>query len=362
MRISRAIKILLATAVCSGCLAQQPTTAADRLDQGMALLMRNYNPSTGLWDTEGWWNDANSVNVLGEAEALEPGKYDKVLATALAKGQTERIAKQAVHAHFINKFYDDEGWWALAWIQAYDVTHRPEYLKASEVLFDDISGGWDNTCGGGVWWNKDRNYKNAIANELFLSVAAHLANRTDGKTQTKYLNWAVREWTWFAKSGMFNTDNLINDGLTKDCKNNGRNTWSYNQGVVLGGLVELSRATRDAGTLTTANTIAHAAIHKLVDKNGVLHDASEPHCSGDTVQFKGIFVRNLLDLQKASPQDEYASFVRVNADSVWNKARLPGQGFSCSWTGPAEDRGAGATTSALAPLLGAAELKLEDLQ
>jgi len=113
---------------------------------------------------------------------------------------------------------------------------------------------------------------------------------------------------------MFNADGLINDGLTPECRNNGRTTWSYNQGVVLGGLAELSRATGNASLLQRANT---------------LHDPSEPHCSGDTVQFNGIFMRNLVELNRASPHEDYGHFDTVNAAAVWDKARKGSEGFSC---------------------------------
>ena len=353
--------VLVAAALCCHqVVAQQDGTAMDRFRAGMGALMRHYDPSRGLWDTEGWWNAANSTTVVAEAAALDPaGKYDQALQTTLAKAPAAHVYQQPLHPGFLNKFYDDEGWWALAWIQAYDATHRPEYLHTAESIFSDMSGGWDATCGGGVWWSKDRTYKNAIPNELYLSVAAHLANRTEGKTQAMYLESAKREWRWFGGSGMFNTDGLINDGLTTECKNNGRTTWSYNQGVVLGGLVELARATGDVSLLQTANTIAHAAIAKLTDADGVLHDPTEPHCSGDTLQFKGIFMRNLVELDQASPHAEYKHFVAVNAAAVWDKARMDSEGFSCRWTGPPEDRGAGATTSAVEPLLGVLQLNGE---
>jgi predicted alpha-1,6-mannanase (GH76 family) len=98
---------------------------------------------------------------------------------------------------------------------------------------------------GGLWWSKDETYVNAIANELFLDIAAHLANRA-GSRSSYYLRWAKKEWRWFQKSGMINSNNTINDGLDLDtCENNGGTVWSYNQGVVLGGLTELSRATND---------------------------------------------------------------------------------------------------------------------
>ena len=80
--------------------------------------------------------------------------------------------------------------------------------------------GWPTTCGnGGVWWDTTHTYINAIPNELFLSVAGHLANRVSNPDY--YIDWAKREWEWFLASGMINEDNLINDGLTTSCENNG---------------------------------------------------------------------------------------------------------------------------------------------
>ena len=75
----------------------------------------------------------------------------------------------------------------LAWIDAYDLTRNKDYLSMAESIFADMAASWDDTCGGGIWWSKDKDYKNAIANELFLSVAAHLVNRTAGSTRSKYL-------------------------------------------------------------------------------------------------------------------------------------------------------------------------------
>ena len=122
---------------------------------------------------------------------------------------------------------------------------------------------------------------NAIANELFLDVAAHLANRA-GPKSNYYLNWAKKEWNWFKHSGMIDSKHLINDGLDNvTCQNNGGTVWSYNQGVILGGLTELSRATHDNSYIHTAKQIADAAIKNLTDSNGILHDVCEPDCGAD---------------------------------------------------------------------------------
>jgi predicted alpha-1,6-mannanase (GH76 family) len=62
---------------------------------------------------------------------------------------------------FTNKFCDDNGWWGLAWVAAYDLTRDRCYLSAAERIFARCEKGWDGTCRGGVWWGTDRTYKNA---------------------------------------------------------------------------------------------------------------------------------------------------------------------------------------------------------
>jgi predicted alpha-1,6-mannanase (GH76 family) len=346
--------------------ANSPEQNASRLQQaanGIQTLQSWYDQATGLYKTTGWWNSANALTVLVDyARVSKSAQYTSVFANTFT-------AAQNTSPGFLNKFYDDEGWWALAWIDAYDLTHDAKYLSMSKSIFADIAGGWDNTCGGGIWWSKDRQYKNAIANELFLSVAAHLANRTTGAEQDQYLKWANREWAWFRATGLINSKNLINDGLTNDglskgqgraggaCLNNGQTTWSYNQGVILGGLAELSKANLDPSISPAAQKIAIAAITNLVDSHGVLHDSCEPRCGADGVQFKGIFVRNLVALHNVYPQAAYKSFIDTNAGAIWNRLQGPTYQFGQVWSGPFDMGNAGSQSSALDVIVEAAVLQ-----
>lgn len=329
-----------------------------RAAHALDTLQGWYNPTTGLYQTTGWWNSANAITALTDFSRIrKTKKYNPILANTFT-------AAQKTSKRFLNDYYDDEGWWALAWIDAYDLTGRKEYRAMAETIFADMAASWDDTCGGGIWWSRDRKYKNAIANELFLSVAAHLANRHTSK-RAFYLQWANKEWSWFAQSGMINSQSLINDGLTittgnngtSTCKNNGQNVWSYNQGVVLGGLVELSKGSQNPALLRTASEIATAAIQALADQKGVLHDPCEPKCGADGTQFKGIFVRNLTVLQKAAPSNDYVSVVKVNADSIWDSAQGPNYQFGQVWTGAFDQGEAGSQSSALDALVAAAVLQ-----
>lgn len=350
LRCSVAATLVSIAAAVAGAAAQT-TASATNADSGqirkqtlagIEKLQTWYVQSTGLYQTTGWWNSANVLTMLADYSLVaHSNSYNSVLANSF-----QQASKQ--HSGFLNDYYDDEGWWALAWIAAYDLTHTQQYLDMAASIFTDMSGGWDATCGGGIWWSKDKTYKNAIANELFLSVAAHLGNRVPPAQRASYLAWASKEWTWFQQSRMINSQNLINDGLDlATCKNNGQNTWTYNQGVILGGLLELNRAQPAPQLLATAQTIANAALSHLADGHGVLHDTCEPNCGADGVQFKGIFVRNLMALNTARPNPAYTTFAVTNAESIWNHSRDASNAFGQVWAGPFDAEQAGSQSSAL---------------
>jgi predicted alpha-1,6-mannanase (GH76 family) len=345
----------LALTIFAASLLPASTSASARQDlphqaQPMvARLQQWYNPDTGLWKTTGWWNSANALTVLID--------YSRATSTNQFADGLDHSFHQQEAPNFLNQYYDDEGWWALAWIDAYDLTHNPDYLRMSGTIFADMSKGWDDTCGGGIWWSKERHYKNAIANELFLSVAAHLANRAHTKQEKAlYKSWAEREWAWFQNSSMIRPDNQINDGLDKNCKNNHQTVWTYNQGVILGGLSELSQLHGKKDSMHHANQIAAAAIQHLTDSSGTLHDACEPNCGGgDVPQFKGIFVRNLARLQQRSPHPQYANFIQANAQSILAHQDVD-HTIGLDWSTPTTTATAATQASALDAIVAALSL------
>ncbi len=303
-----------------------------RADAGMAALQNFYNSSTGLFSTPaGWWQDANALETTID--------YSARTGNTLYTGDIATTFNDNNSNNFLNGYYDDEGWWALTWIKAYDLTGNATYLSAAKTIFADMSGGWDaSVCNGGIWWDKNRTYKNAIANELFLTVAARLHNRTPGDAGPgSFLDWAQREWAWFAASGMINSGNLINDGLTSSCQNNGGTTWSYNQGVILGGLSDLYKAVNDVSLLSEAETIASAATTSptLINANGILVEPCEASgCGNDGTQFKGIFAKNLYYLWTADQKSTWRNFLATNANSIWTNDRNSANQFGLHWAGP----------------------------
>jgi len=327
-------------------------TAGDFLAQSLssARVLQQWYNEKGLWDSTGWWNAANCLEAIESVIDLTNGE------------QHLEVIRKTFDAHaagkFLNEYYDDEGWWALAWIRAFDLTGERRYLNMGKTIFADMKTGWDEHCRGGIWWKKDRRYKNAIANELFLLTAIRLHQRTPGdEGQGSYLEWAQREWAWFKQSGMINDQSLVNDGLTAECANNRRTTWSYNQGVIIGGLTEMYLSTGDTNLLNQAMTIANAAIGTLVDENGILREPNEARGlrGADSPQFKGIFIRHLAELSDVTGEARYRDFLIRNARSVWQYNLDASNRFGGRWSGPVDSVDAARHSSAMRVITAVAE-------
>eukprot|EP00941_MAST-03F_sp_MAST-3F-sp1_P002243 g2243.t1 len=200
----------------------------------------------------------------------------------------------------------------------------------------------------------------------------------DSKEQAFYMEWAGKEWNWLSRSGLINDQNLLNDGLNSaTCKNNGETEWTYNQGVILGGISDLWKilSTEEPKTmkenddtilsddvtfdktnlLLQAKATANAAISKLTYKSGVLKESCDPifpseslfsnqheesvpspnsTCDADQLAFKGIFTRYLgyfIELCENDPNaftlvggketvEKWKNFLSQNANSIWNES------------------------------------------
>ncbi|HEV7962676.1 MAG TPA: glycoside hydrolase family 76 protein [Actinoplanes sp.] len=322
-------------------------TPADRDRLVMGRLLRYFRRWNGRWRTptgEAWQPALALDAVVNSYERTRDDRYLAVVERSFARYRGRR-----------SHFYDDDGWYLNAWLRAYDVTGGSAYRDEAEALFDEMTNGWDAVCAGGLWWNRDRQYKNAITNELFLLAAARLHRRApNGEGPGSYRDWATRAWAWFDSSGMINENGLINDGLDSRCANNGGVTWTYNQGVILGALVEMWQMTGDRSYLDRAQQIADATIATLVSPGGILTEPCEPdRCSGNAQIFKGVFAQGLARLYAANPgaMPTYRTFLTANADSLWSAARDRDNGIGLSWTGPA-GRVTAATQISAALLLG----------
>jgi hypothetical protein len=313
--------------------------AASRTAAAAEALAYSYRPDTAWWPSS-WWNSAVAVTTLGDY-SVRSGRTDfRWLIDRtfeVNKGVFPAGVKSSdpIEGNFISRAIDDTGWWALAWIQAYDLTREAKYLSMATTIGAYMHSYWDtSSCGGGVWWDRERTYKNAVTIGLYIRLAAALHNRIPG--DTVWLNRATTGWNWFTASGMINPSGLVNDGINSTCGNNGQTVWTYNQGLAIGAAVELWRANGNASLLTKARQLADAAIASAtLTRNGILTESCDPTavCDDNQKQFKGIFIRYLREAADAANVASYRAYTQRQADTIWQSDRDSQNRLGLRWAG-----------------------------
>ena len=335
-----AVVMALTVALPARASTSGASTARSRATAAVSAMMGFYDESTGRWDYDApWWQSGNALQALLDymVKTRSTQYMPQVLNTIELQRKPLPWWPQG-DGEFRADSTDDTGWWALAMVRMYDLTHDRRYLDIAKTDEAYMRQYWDGTCGGGIWWDlPGKTYKNAISNELYLKLTASLHNRIPG--DRVYLAHALQEWTWFEHTGMINGGHLVNDGLqtqSGSCDSNGGTTWTYNQGVILGGLTELYRATGQVRLLVTATQIAHAVITSpSLSPGGILTEPCEATgCGSDGPAFKGIFARNLAELDTAVPGRPYARYLRIQAASAYAHDRNGADQYGLHWAGP----------------------------
>jgi predicted alpha-1,6-mannanase (GH76 family) len=237
---------------------------------------------------------------------------------------------------FINEFYDDMEWNALAMLRAYEATEDAKWLEASKLLWTDIKTGWNNTMGGGIAWRKSQlGYKNTPANAPACILATRLFIETGN---ADYLTWAKKIYDWQKSTLVNKNSGLVYDGINSngDGKLQDDPGWSfaYNQGTFIGAAHTLYMATQDNTYLQDALKTANNLIaDPIMSPSGIMR----PSDNGDGGLFNGIGVRylTLLTLNGNIPsgaRDNYVAYLKKNAETLWLKGtERPKVIFNHNW-------------------------------
>jgi predicted alpha-1,6-mannanase (GH76 family) len=318
-----------------------------------------YNKETGLWETASWWKNANVLTILIKyGELCKDESIKEIISNTFEKNRRFEVKAQNgkeswICKNYINDYYDDEGWWALVWLDAWEWTGDTRYLEMARLIFNDITTGWSNEFGGGLYWKKGMSFKGTISNSLAFTLATRLyladTQEINGRS---CLQWSIDIWKWMQDSKLINDQGLMQDGIRE---RNGEqqikpNLYTYNQGVVLTGLVNLHKITGEEHYLKSANQLAKATIVHMVNEQGILKEIiCEPdNCKPDSEQFKGIFMRHLAVLNVYNPHKLYKDFLVNNAKSIYINVMRKGKTLpGISWYLPSEESNVSTLSSAL---------------
>ncbi|KAL2136497.1 hypothetical protein VTI74DRAFT_3322 [Chaetomium olivicolor] len=320
----------------------------------------------------GYFADIIAYYFGEDAFAIRNEAYDDMLWVVL--GWLESIQFVDEHSRFLSgavsmgltPFPQAEPWYGSRWIPAF--AHR------ARIFWELAAKGWDTKlCGGGMIWNpRLMPYKNAITNQLFISASVNMFLHFPGDANTSpfaaapsfnsppplkpelrhylqkqnknhpphqnqgplsphdpsFLHAAQQAHAWLTVSNMTNSQGLYADGFhisgyasggnNTSCDERDEMVYTYNQGVILSGLLGLFQATGqetflEEGHVLVRNVISATgwdlANNRPVDKIreggglppwrglgrlGVLEEACDAPgtCSQDAQTFKGIWMHH----------------------------------------------------------------------
>lgn len=308
---------------------------SDQRMRAVERLLDRYQHDTGLWERDGSiWQSANALTTLiGYMRRTGDRQYLDYLDETYRHGEIARTGLPRTTG-----YNDDELWWALAWIDAYDLTGEYRYLTAARTIVDGLEDQRASFCDGGLAWartgvdpqTRPWEQVNSITNALYLTASARLATRVGKPDLARYRDRATDTWDWFtsrAGRALLDPSGAVNDHLDRyddTCVLVDEHTrWTYGQGQLIAGLVALYRVSGNTQLLAPADAIAAAATRadSVFLRDGVLIEPNAANCPGpecaDAETYKGVFVRGYRELLDTGlSRVATADFLSRQADSL----------------------------------------------
>jgi len=269
------------------------------------------NTSSG-WGS--YWPNAHALDVLVDAYVRTSSGSIKTRMDDLITGVKAKNGNT-----WLNYYYDDMEWMALACLRAFQATNDNAYKDITNILWTDIKNGWSSDLGGGIWWRKDNPSKNAPSNLPAAILAARLYKAFNNADD---LDWAKKIYAWQKTTLYESATGWVYDNIDKLGNKNLSWKFTYNQGTFLGAALELYKITGDGNYKTDALKACDYAVSSgQLTSNSVLKDEG----GGDGGLFKGVFIRYftnlIIDGNLASDKKQsYLAFIVKNGQSLWSKA------------------------------------------
>jgi len=269
---------------------------------------KNTNKHSYLWPLCAYIQAAN------EMEALEPGKdYMSPVVKAIDQYYSARPPYPAYQAYVTSektdsRYYDDNQWVAIAYLDAYNRTHKKSYLEKSEMICRFMLSGLDTVAGGGFYWKEDsKTSKNTCSNGPGILILLQLYKITH---KSAYLTTAIQVYNWVNKT-LQDPSGIYYDNIDVRTLKIGRAKFTYNTGTMLQANVLLFEITKDKKYLTEAERVA-AAGRNFFFKNGRLPGG---------YWFNAVMLRGYEELYKVDGNKAWTDFFKQDADATWNNER-----------------------------------------
>jgi hypothetical protein len=209
-------------------------------------------------------------------------------------------------------WFDDNGWWGLAFVNAFRATGAKRWLNDAQRALDYIAAaGWDAQSGG-IWWNTTHPYKSgpALASDTLLATLLYqqTGSGADLAQARRFLAWA--------NGPGFSQD----DGLYADSNVNSTPI-DYIEAPLIYAQALLCRLTSTPSECTRAEQLKATALRRF----GYLLDFSP--------QYDAIYLQWMLELYALDGDRTLYRLAADNARNAQTRARNAAGLYLRSWNG-----------------------------
>ncbi len=315
---------------------------AGYLSQDTPVSEKGKRPFAFLWPYSG------TLSMVTAMMAAPEGKqYRKLLDSRVLPGLEQYFdtkRQPAAYASYIVKadprsgrFYDDNDWVGLDFIDLYMITKDKKFLRKAEIVWKFIEDGTDQRFGGGVYWSEDKRSKNTCSSAPAAVLAMKLFEATGDK---KYLEAGRSIYGWTKATLQDKEDYLYFDNIGGRSGRIDRRKFSYNSGQMLQAAALLYKATGQQEYLTDAKNIA-ASCYDYFFRDFQTEDGESFRIlrSGNT-WFHCIMFRGFVELYRVDKSEKkYIDAFAKNLLYIWKNGRSPEGLFSQDFSGrDQEDR------------------------
>ncbi len=268
---------------------------------------KNEHPHSYLWPLCALVQATNEVDAMVTNNTMQPvvKAIDQYYSPRPpAAGYQAYVAKEKRDT----RFYDDNQWVAIAYLDAYNRLHQPLYLDKAKEIERFMMTGFDTLSGGGLYWEEDhKTSKNTCSNGPGILILLQLYNITK---QKPYLDTALLLYRW-VNQHLQSPEGLYYDNIKIPSLEIGKAIFTYNTGTMLQTNVLLYKITQKQTYLDEAERIAKAAKEQFY-KNGKLPD---------NYWFNAVLLRGFIELYKVNKNKNELQFFIDDAERIWKEER-----------------------------------------
>ncbi|MGL5938383.1 MAG: glycoside hydrolase family 76 protein [Phocaeicola sp.] len=298
------------------------------------------NQFSYLWPCSGVFS---AVNAIMEASPEEFSTYKTLLDEQVLPGLESYYDDKrlpAAYASYINeappseRFYDDNVWLGIDFVDAYLLTGEEKYLEKSKTIWKFVVSGMDYQLGGGACWcEQGKESKNCCSNAPGSVYALKLFKATN---DSLYFREGKFLYEWTRTHLQDNSDYLYHDNVAID-GNIGKAKYAYSSGLMLQGAVLLYQLTGNRKYLEEAKKIAEACYHYFfIDYTSPTGNRFKQIKKQD-IWFVAVMLRGFIELYRIDKNRLYLDSFNKSLEYAWDYARDENGLYNVDFSGNEKD-------------------------